>query len=292
MIVREQKLRTPQVITKEDVIIQTVPFHRHETHEERVVKMKEDKARRYPPVGTIDPGRQPIPKPKMKFTKLQDQSFKGVVPRLYEDMVAVVFATGPSLTQEVVDIVQTWHAAGMVATFGCNDAYSIVPYLDVHYACDPPWWDVHIDQGVLDHPAVKWSQDKKPCDKYGLNHVSGKSGQGLSLKQDLIHFGGNSGFQVLNLAMLYGCSHFLLCGYNMGIPEGRQQHFFGQHPKPLSRGTSFGTFAGAYDKIQPALKERIINCTPESSLACFKKQDLAGALDELCLPQLARELAF
>jgi len=222
--------------------------------------------------------------------KRRDDGYNMVVPRLYEGRVAVVFATGPSLTEEVVETIRPYHEDGTVVALGCNDAYRIVPYLDVHYACDPPWWEHHVKhEGIMEHSAKKWTQETGVADKYGVNLINGVSSNGLSKQQNLIHFGGNSGYQVLNLALLYGCSRFILCGYNMSVPPGKPQHFFGMHPAPLSRGTSFGTFVNSYTTIQQEIRKLITNCTPESALKMFGKiRDLKEVLEE-CRAELPLE---
>ncbi len=241
-----------------------------------------------PPQAKPLPTREP---PKRPAKKIPSGEFAGIVPRLYEGRVGIVFATGPSLTGEVVETIRPYHEDGTVVTFGCNDAYRIVPFLDVHYACDPPWWKYHVEQcDILAHPAVKWTQDPGVPDLYGINRIAGKSGPGLSTLQDLIHFGGNSGFQVLNLALLYGCRKMILCGYNMGIPAGKQAHFFGVHPKPMSRSTSFGSFAASYDSIKGEQRKMIINCTPESALKQFEIRELSEVLEE-CRQSIASSQA-
>lgn len=177
-------------------------------------------------------------------------------------------------------MVRPYHVGKKVVAFGCNDSYRVVDFLNVLYACDPPWWDIHVKPpyDVLSHPSVKWTQCKSSAPKYKLEVIGGHTGPGLSSQQDLIHFGGNSGFQLLNLALLYGVQRFILCGYNMQ-PVGGQKHFFGDHPQGLNRSAGYASFASSYQTIQPEWKSRIINATPDSVLSCFKKMELADALD-------------
>lgn len=222
--------------------------------------------------------RQPRPDQR---PRLKPGLHNGTVPREYAGRHAVVFATGPSLTEEVVELIRPYHEDGTVVTFGCNDAFRIVPYLDVSYACDPPWMNYAVtNNGWLDHPCEKWTCDRQMAPMFGLNWINGKSGPGLSENQQVINYGGNSGYQVLNLAWLYGCVTFLLVGYNMGKPHGKT-HFFGDHPSPMSRGTSFPTFIQAFQTIRGQQAQQIFNCTKESSLPCFQHSNLKEML-ELC----------
>lgn len=229
------------------------------------------------------PAPQPINarRTPQRRPKLPEGLYNGKVPPLYQGMTAVVFATGPSLTKEVVDLIRPYHDEERVACFGCNDAFRIVPYLDVSYACDPPWMHNAVTkQKWLEHSSVKWTQDRDMAPKYGLNWIAGTSRTGLSTNPELIHFGTNSGYQVLNLALLYGCQRFLLVGYNMSAPGGKK-HFFGDHPAPMSRSTSYPTFIQAFGTIREPWRNRIINCTPDSKLDCFERADLKTELD-LC----------
>ena len=219
----------------------------------------------------------------------KDDGFNGVVPRLYEGRPAVIMATGPSLTEAIVEAVRPYHADGSVVVFGCNDAYRACDFLDVHYACDPPWWDHHVKHAdVMDHPAVKWTQDEKSAAAYGVNHIKGESGNGFCKSQSMIFWGQNSGFQVMNLAYLYGVSRMILLGYNMGVPSGRMTHFFGDHPQGMnSKGNSYASFVDAFATIAGADRKMIVNCTHETRLECFQKGDLLREL-EACRNQSHR----
>jgi hypothetical protein len=218
---------------------------------------------------------------KYKPKKIGENVYGGNVPREFEGRYGIVMATGPGLTPDVIEMIRPYHEDGTVVALGCNDAYRACDYLDVMYACDPPWWDIHVwERDLADHPAVKWTQDYRVVQKYGINHIKGVSANGFSDHQNLIHFGGNSGYQVLNLALLYGCKEVALCGYNMGMPPGQGQHFFGMHPKPLNQSNSFGSFISAFNTIGPAHRKRIVNCTPQSKLTAFEKRPLKEVLDQ------------
>jgi len=205
------------------------------------------------------------------------------IPVKYPGGVAVLFATGPSLTQEVVDLIRPYHEAGKIVAFGCNDAYKLVDYLDVHYACDPEWWDTHVPDVLNKLPGQchVWTQDSSAAEKYKLSFIPGFHKSGLyMLNRSHIHFGANSGFQQLNIAYHYGIRKFLLVGYNMGVVN-KQRHFFGDHPGKMRKDSPYDLFISMYNTIQPEINTMIINCTPDSALTCFKRMDLKEALDSL-----------
>lgn len=214
------------------------------------------------------------------------------VPQTYLSRPAVIFATGPSLNKQQVEMVWPYVLRGDVVAFGVNDAYKIVPYLDVIYACDPGWWDYHTnpahgnDAWVLDYLTGNkshgfWTQDEGSAKKYGLCHIPGSGNSGLYDKDRThIHFGSNSGFQVINLALHFGISEMLLLGYNMQSVNG-ERHFFGEHPKGLSRGSNYQRFCSEYDAIQKPYRSRIVNCTENTALTAFRKGELKDELSRL-----------
>ena len=84
-----------------------------------------------------------------------------------------------------------------------------MPWADVLYGCEPRWWNVHKDCDGFE--GVKWSTHDKAssandkieiADKYDINIVKGAHGPGFSTDPGLIHYGDNSGFQSVNLAIL------------------------------------------------------------------------------------------
>jgi hypothetical protein len=192
-----------------------------------------------------------------------------------------VAASGPSLTTEIADRCRGQHVIAI------NDAWRRLPFADVLYACDEAWWDIH--KGASAFRGQRWSShgsadhdDKRACaDRYALNLVAGAEREGFSLDPARIHYGSNSGFQGINLGILFGARpvEILLVGFDMRAPDG-QTHFFGPHPSGLRNDKNYGRFIPAFNvaarKLPPDIK--IINCTPGSALACFPKADLNDAL--------------
>jgi hypothetical protein len=204
----------------------------------------------------------------------------GIQPR-WPDETVIVAAPGPSLTP---DVAERCRGNRVIAV---QDAYRIFPWADVLYGCDAAWWDVH--GGCSDFAGEKWSShgsadhnDKREAAaKYGLHLVQGKDGNGFSTDPAVIHYGSNSGFQAVNLAILFGAGRIVLVGFNMQVVDGKR-HFFGDHPKPLSNRTSYRAFVSAFEKAAKSLPAgvEIINATPQSALKCFRSVDLDRALSD------------
>lgn len=193
--------------------------------------------------------------------------------------LAIVAATGPSLTQDVATACRGYNVIAV------NDAYKLLPFAPVMYACDATWWTVH--NGCPGFSGEKWSShgdksNKKDAEakRYGLKLIAGKKANGFSLDPSVIHYGNNSGFQACNLAILFGATKLVLVGFDMRQKDGKQ-HFFGSHKAPLRRSSSYSLFIDAFKtaaKTMPAGVE-IINATPGSALKCFPQMSLEDALD-------------
>lgn len=173
-----------------------------------------------------------------------------------------------------------------------NDAYRLLPFAEVLYACDAEWWQHHA--GCRDFAGERWSShgnaqrnDKRAAaGEYGLTLVRGAEGEGFSHEPDLIHYGEMSGFQAVNIAlhMMGWAGRVILVGFDLAPRDGRR-HFFGEHPQGL-RSTIVGP-GGAYEKcigfftraaaLLPSTVE-IVNCSPGSALRAYKMMDIADAL--------------
>jgi hypothetical protein len=114
--------------------------------------------------------------------------------------------------------------------------------------------------------------------KYALTLVRGYTAEGFSYDQRQIHYGQNSGFQAINLAILFGARRIVLVGFDMRN-IGNKRHFFGDHPKEL-RNTDPSGFVRNFDRAARNLPVdvHIINATPDSALKCFPSVALDKAL--------------
>jgi hypothetical protein len=111
---------------------------------------------------------------------------------------------------------------------------------------------------------------------------------GLSTDPEFIHYGHSSGYQLINLALHYGVTEFVLIGYDLRYPKGYNghtrepggdRHFFGEYPAALQHWTKFGIgpdgkingLLDCYRTIKPAdYCIRIINCSPDTALDFFE----------------------
>jgi hypothetical protein len=208
------------------------------------------------------------------------------IPQLWRGEAAIVAASGPSLTPGVAEACRLAHAAGTHRVIAVSDAFKLMPWADALYSLDPPWWNHHKPQFA----GVKWSahdeihSHKLECAaRHGLRLVRAAYDPGFSTDRGLIHYGENSGFQAINLAIRFGARVIVLVGFNMQRIDGAA-HFFGEHPPGVRRGDPpYERFIKNFDTAERLLREvadapTIINATPATALTCFPQMSLADAL--------------
>jgi hypothetical protein len=141
------------------------------------------------------------------------------------------------------------------------------------YACDAKWWEMHHEN--ISFNGEKWTQDIHARRKYLLNWVLGRSKPGLG--RDCVHFGGNSGYQAINLAYLWGAKRIVLLGFDCKPVNGKD-HWFGQHPRGLNQVQPYQLWLNNFVQISKDLESEgieVINCSMLSALQCFKKAEIA-----------------
>lgn len=194
----------------------------------------------------------------------------------------VVAATGPSLTPSVAERVSALQLEGW-RVVAVNDAYRLLPDADVLYACDRRWWEIH-DPAFRGekwscHSSLPYVDDNKlawgKAERYGVKLVRAAPEDGFSLEPGLIHYGDNSGFQAINLALQFGALEVKLAGFDMR-KVGTLSHFFGEHPEELRVDTNYGAFVARFVRAAGMLPPtiRVVNCTPDSALSCFPRGEL------------------
>ena len=115
--------------------------------------------------------------------------------------------------------------------------------------------------------------------KYGVNWVLGASKRGLG--KDRVHFGGNSGFQAINLAYLWGAARIVLLGFDCK-PVGGKDHWFGQHPQGLTQVQPYDLWLDHFPQLAYELKREgveVINCSRDTALTCFERATIETVTD-------------
>lgn len=205
----------------------------------------------------------------------------------WQDEPCLVMAPGPSLTADVVRRARFARWMDGWRAIAVNDSYKVTPWADALYASDLLWWRVHKDCNGF--KGEKWSthtpfsdhiDDKSEAVKnWGVKVVSGAPVQSFSTNPKVIHWGSNSGFQAINLAILKGCKRIVLIGFDMRRVNG-EAHFFGEHPQGLSQRHDYGGFIPDFNAAAKKLPDgvEILNATEGSALKCFPFVSLDEAL--------------
>lgn len=199
-----------------------------------------------------------------------------VVQPIWAGQTCIVCAPGPSLSPNVSELCRE----SRFATIAVQDAWRRVPWAPVLYGCDAKWWNFH--KGVPEFQGEKWSShgshtsnDKQAVGaRYGITLVQGRQGYEFSADPSHICYGGNSGFQAINLAILFGGRRIVLVGFDM-----HGTHFFGKHPAPLHNVDPrrfIPAFVRAARKLPAGVE--IINATAGTALRCFPRMSLEDAL--------------
>src|SRR5687768_12539012 len=150
----------------------------------------------------------------------------------------IVAASGPSLTPEVAEMCRGERVVAV------NDAYRLMPWAEVTYACDAGWWEIHrknvlASERWTSHSLSPKNDKTMVADRLGLRVIEGRGNVGFSRDPGFINYAGNSGFQAVNLALLWGADPVILVGFDMRQVDGKT-HFFGRHKPPLRDSAQWG----------------------------------------------------
>ncbi len=94
--------------------------------------------------------------------------------------------------------------------------------------------------------------------------------------------GGNSGFQALNLAVLWGAKRILLIGFDMTDRSG--VHWYGRNNWPQANNpnqSNFKRWIAAFDAAAPVLAGmgvEVVNATTSYAMKCFPRRSIEDAL--------------
>lgn len=114
----------------------------------------------------------------------------------------------------------------------------------------------------------------------GLHWIPGERGCEPSFDPGLIRFGGNSGFQAVNIAALMGAKRIVLLGFDMQATGGKR-HWFGDHPGVLNKASKYWEWAKAMDAAAPHYAKagiEIVNCSRQTALTAYPRARIEDVL--------------
>ncbi len=192
----------------------------------------------------------------------------------------VILASGPSLSIAQCDAVRAWRQqAANRRVIAINTTFRRAPWADVLYACDAPWWRLHHAEVTATVRSELWTQDKEATRAFAVRHIESAALPGLGRRPGLIHQGGNSGYQAINLASQAGVAKIILLGYDM---HGTHWHGRYENGLPNTAPHLFETWIANAKLLAADLAKdgiEVVNCTEGSALPWFTKASLADTLD-------------
>lgn len=116
-----------------------------------------------------------------------------------------------------------------------------------------------------------------------MNYVEGVDDVGLCTRPGRIHTGGNSGYQAIGLAFMFGAARIVLLGYDMQRGPNGEAHHHPDHPGdlPNSPRERMAEWARRFVELAGDLRRHgveVINATRRSALRCFEPMPLDIAL--------------
>lgn len=147
------------------------------------------------------------------------------------------------------------------------------------YACDRQWWLQYHDHAHARCSGEFWTTNESAASVFNLNFIESEPGGGLSSRDGYIRQGGNSGFQAVGLALLFGARRIILLGFDMQYSQ-RRSHWHGDHHGDLHNPepARFDAWMDHFAALGAQSGAQIINCTRDSALTCFPKADLIESL--------------
>lgn len=201
----------------------------------------------------------------------------------WSGQTCAIVAGGSSVTQADVDTLR-----GRCRVLVVNNAYQLAPWADALYAADERWWGTY--RSAIDFAGLKMtchvvnSSIPKSVRRVQLcNECEEKEPRysEIIVGEDVIGRGGNSAFQALNLAVVFGAKTVFLLGFDFC-----GSHWHEPHPEPLKRTRDstrlkWRDMLDAQSKRLQEMGITVLNCSSVSLLQNYRKVLLQDVLPKL-----------
>jgi hypothetical protein len=181
--------------------------------------------------------------------------------------VWAVIASGPSLTQQDVDLIKAARDDGRIAGVAAvsNVGLDMAPWADCLVSHDSAWW--------ASHPEAHDFKGERVC---ANSQIRG----GIAFRPPMFN-GCNSGLMAMEyIRKTQKPKLILLLGFDM-----HGTHYFGAHTRPRLRNTNARRFAEHIAQFNEWRGGDVINCTPGSALKKFPLKPLPECLIDASAPQ-------
>ena len=226
--------------------------------------------------------------PSAVATPSDSKSLKSGKPRWpdWSGETVACIATGPSLTAEqIVRVKDSGIKAIAINEAGLDRFVPLAaPWADILYAADRRWWRYYIDEvpdGIM-RVSGEVIKEKRlndtvipAIDTIALKMLDMDKGP-MPKEPGSVVSGGHSGFQALGLALSLGAKRILLLGYDCGGPKRNchedRPEVFCVHNQPQQWVQHYNRVPKEWPDVE------VINCSPISKIACFKKRPIEEVL--------------
>jgi hypothetical protein len=195
----------------------------------------------------------------------------------WSEETCVIVASGPSATD-----VDLRSAIGRTRFVAINNSWKLAPWADFLFACDYKWWNWV--NGCPEFQGQKVTTDYRASDnkEWNVLRLIARLDDDRLQSNGIVGWGGNSGFQALNMVVNFGCKKIILVGFDATIKYGL--HWHEPHPdeanptpnKALRWQRCLDNAAATLDRI---LHVSVVNCSEKSRLGKFPKMSFEAALD-------------
>jgi hypothetical protein len=189
----------------------------------------------------------------------------------------VIVASGPSATS-----VDLRPAIGETKFVVVNNSWRLAPWADYLFAADYKWWQGC--NGCSDFAGWKVTTDRRAAEIKEWNLlrlVALLSDDRIQTTGTVVGWGGNSGFQALNMVVLFKCTRIILVGFDATIRHGL--HWHDPYDRVSENPTSNKTLRwqrsidGAAVSLG-GIGVRVINCSDISRIKKYPKMSFEDAL--------------
>jgi hypothetical protein len=204
------------------------------------------------------------------------------VPRDHEGKTIHILGGGPSLR-----FIDFRSLEGRVC-IAINRSFIFAPWADIVYFCDRRWWQLDASE-LLQHFTGRYIVTISGVCDPRVKNLRNTGNRGLEASPFGLKFGGNSGYQAINLAVHLGAKNIVLHGYDLKT-EGLRTHGhqgystpgLGEKAYECRITSALERFKIAFPMLVQPLKKAgvsVYNANPDSALNCFPKITFEQALE-------------
>lgn len=139
------------------------------------------------------------------------------------------------------------------------------------------WWSNYAKRVRQTCSGEFWTINQHAAKVDGLNLLNSERGAGVSRSPNTIMEGGNSGYQAIGLALLFGASKVVLLGYDMQFTDGKK-HWHRDHERNNPTTLAMRGWVENFRLLASQAPVPIVNCSRATALTCFPKVPLREGL--------------